>query len=174
MGLIYIPLPDLKSRLAIFQAALRKAPLDPTIHLEVLARSTHGFSGADITEVCQTATKLAVREAILAEEERLKQIIDEQQEEDDDDDDASDNNNNIPITTTQEFLLTKRHFNIAMSKARKSVSEDDLILFEEFTDKQKAGRGEAATNFKFKEDDDVGDDSSASLEEEDIPDDLYN
>merc|ERR1712157_207371 len=107
-----------------------------------------------------------------AEEERLKQIVDEQEEEDDDDDASvnNNNNNNIPITTTQEFLLTKRHFNIAMSKARKSVSEDDLILFEEFTDKQKAGRGEAATNFKFKEDGNDGD-SSASLEE-DIPDDL--
>merc|ERR1712127_783643 len=61
--LIYIPLPDVKSRESIFKAALRKAPLDSSINLEVLARSTHGFSGADITEVCQSATKLAVREA---------------------------------------------------------------------------------------------------------------
>ena len=50
--LIYIPLPDLASRLAIFKAALRKAPLEPSIDFEVLARSTHGFSGADITEIC--------------------------------------------------------------------------------------------------------------------------
>jgi len=145
--LIYIPLPDLKSRLAIFQAALRKAPLDPKIDLMVLARSTHGFSGADITEVCQTATKLAVREAILAEERK-------QQEEDE-------------TASSTTFLLTKRHFNVAMTKARKSVGEDDLLLFEEFSDKQKAGRGEAATNFKFK---DTADDE---LEEDVIPDDLY-
>lgn len=161
--LIYIPLPDLKSRLSIFHAALRKAPMDPSIDLEVLARSTHGFSGADITEVCQTATKLAVREAILAEEERLQKLSEEDGEAEDD---ASSS-----ITTTQEFLVTKRHFNIAMSKARKSVGEDDLILFEEFAEKQKAGRGEAATNFKFKEDEDSG--VSASTLEEDIPDDLY-
>merc|ERR1712176_1711238 len=68
--LIYIPLPDLLSRLSIFKAALRRAPLDSSINLEILARSTHGFSGADITEVCQSATKLVVREAILIEEER--------------------------------------------------------------------------------------------------------
>jgi transitional endoplasmic reticulum ATPase len=46
-----------------------------------------------------------------------------------------------------------------MSKARRSVSEKDLTLFEEFAEKQKAGRGEAATNFKF-------DDALKSIDEE--------
>jgi transitional endoplasmic reticulum ATPase len=72
--LIYIPLPDLKSRIAIFASALRKAPVDPTIDLEVLARSTHVFSGADIAEICTSASKLAIREAILAAEETTRQI----------------------------------------------------------------------------------------------------
>ena len=72
--LIYIPLPDLKSREAIFKAALRKAPIDPEVDVEVLARSTHGFSGADISEICQSASKLAIREAILAEEDRRKKV----------------------------------------------------------------------------------------------------
>jgi transitional endoplasmic reticulum ATPase len=36
-----------------------------------------------------------------------------------------------------------------MSRARRSVTEKDLALFEEFAEKQKAGRGDAATNFKF-------------------------
>jgi len=54
------------------------------------------------------------------------------------------------------------------------VSEKDLALFEEFAEKQKAGRGEAATNFKFAdatggdaEDGDDGADDGA------LPDDLY-
>ena len=29
-----------------------------------LAKNTHGFSGADITEICQRAAKLAIRESI--------------------------------------------------------------------------------------------------------------
>eukprot|EP00565_Helicotheca_tamesis_P008540 CAMPEP_0185727986 /NCGR_PEP_ID=MMETSP1171-20130828/3493_1 /TAXON_ID=374046 /ORGANISM="Helicotheca tamensis, Strain CCMP826" /LENGTH=907 /DNA_ID=CAMNT_0028396637 /DNA_START=202 /DNA_END=2922 /DNA_ORIENTATION=+ len=140
--LIYIPLPDLKSRIAIFQAALRKAPIEPGVSIEVLARSTHGFSGADITEICTTASKLAIREAILAEEERLKKVAAGELEEDEGKADDKD------------MLITKRHFNFAMSKARRSVSEKDLALFEEFAEKQKAGRGEAATNFKF--DDEAG------------------
>ena len=40
-----------------------------------------------------------------------------------------------------------------MSRARRSVTEKDLALFEEFAEKQKAGRGEAANNFKFGEGD---------------------
>lgn len=138
--LIYLPLPDLKSRLAIFKAQLRKAPLDPTVDLEVLARSTHGFSGADLSEICTTASKLAIREAILAAEERLQKI--ETGELDEDDDSGS-------SEVSGNMLIGKRHFNFAMSRARRSVTEKDLALFEEFAEKQKAGRGEAATNFKF-------------------------
>mmetsp|Transcript_71288 Transcript_71288/g.206396 ORF Transcript_71288/g.206396 Transcript_71288/m.206396 type:complete len:897 (+) Transcript_71288:140-2830(+) len=152
--LIYIPLPDLKSRIAIFKAQLRKAPLDPEINIEVLARSTHGFSGADISEICTTASKLAIREAILAAEERNQKIESGELDEDSDDNAVGEN-----------MLITKRHFNFAMSRARRSVSEKDLALFEEFAEKQRAGRGEAANNFKF------GDDGSA--EEQAADEDLY-
>jgi transitional endoplasmic reticulum ATPase len=158
--LIYIPLPDLASRIAIFKAQLRKSPLDAEVDLEVLARSTHGFSGADIAEICTTASKLAIREAILATEERQKKIEAGEIDEDDVNDESSSVANNM--------LITKRHFNFAMSRARKSVSEKDLALYEEFAEKQKAGRGEAATNFKFADSAD-GDDG------EDIDDDdLYS
>lgn len=155
--LIYIPLPDVKSRESIFKAALRKVPLGPGVSIEVLARSTHGFSGADITEICQTASKLAIREAILIEEERLKKVESGELEEEEGKADASD------------LLVTKKHFNFAMSRARRSVSEKDLALFEEFAEKQKAGRGEAATNFKFGEQDGT----ESNEEGEDLSADLY-
>jgi len=156
--LIYIPLPDLKSREAIFKAALRKAPIEPDVDIEVLARSTHGFSGADISEICQSASKLAIREAILAEEDRRKKV------------EAGELGEDEGKMSEDAMLITKKHFNFAMSKARRSVSEKDLTLFEEFAEKQKAGRGEAATNFKFGEGDEgdaEGDDANAAM------DDLY-
>lgn len=62
--LIYIPLPDETSRESILKAALKKSPLAPSIDLRFLAKSTHGFSGADLTEICQRAAKLAIRESI--------------------------------------------------------------------------------------------------------------
>jgi transitional endoplasmic reticulum ATPase len=159
--LIYIPLPDLKSRIAIFKAQLRKAPVDPDVDLEVMARSTYGFSGADIAEVCTSASKLAIREAILAVEERKQKIADGEIDEED--------------TTTsaveESMLITKRHFNFAMSRARRSVSEKDLTLFEEFAEKQKAGRGEAANNFKFSQ---SAKDERDDNESNDAQDDLYS
>ena len=62
--LIYIPLPDEASRLQIFKACLRKSPISKDIDLAALAQYTQGFSGADITEICQRACKYAIRENI--------------------------------------------------------------------------------------------------------------
>lgn len=62
--LIYIPLPDEGSRLSILKANLRKTPIAKDVDLNFLARMTKGFSGADLTEICQRACKLAIRENI--------------------------------------------------------------------------------------------------------------
>ena len=61
---IYIPLPDLKSRVAIFKACLKKTPIAPDVDINSMAASTDGCSGADITSVCQRATKFAIRESL--------------------------------------------------------------------------------------------------------------
>lgn len=65
--LIYIPLPDEPSRLSILKACLKKSPVAPDVDLGFLAKNTHGFSGADLTEICQRAAKLAIRESIEAD-----------------------------------------------------------------------------------------------------------
>uniref|UniRef100_A0AAQ6I959 Transitional endoplasmic reticulum ATPase n=1 Tax=Anabas testudineus TaxID=64144 RepID=A0AAQ6I959_ANATE len=53
--LIYIPLPDKPSRTAILNANLRKSPVARDVDLEYLSSITDGFSGADLTEICQRA-----------------------------------------------------------------------------------------------------------------------
>jgi transitional endoplasmic reticulum ATPase len=65
--LIYIPLPDEPSRLSILKAQLKKSPVSSDVSLSFLAKSTHGFSGADLTEICQRAAKLAIRQSIDAD-----------------------------------------------------------------------------------------------------------
>src|SRR5437588_7252767 len=65
--LIYIPLPDEQSRFSILDATLRKSPYEETVDLKLLAKATQGFSGADLTEICQRACKLAIRESIEKE-----------------------------------------------------------------------------------------------------------
>jgi transitional endoplasmic reticulum ATPase len=62
--LIYIPLPDEESRFQIFKSCLRKSPVSKDVDLRALAKYTQGFSGADITEICQRACKYAIRENI--------------------------------------------------------------------------------------------------------------
>lgn len=60
-------MPDLESRISIFKANLRKTPVDPSVDINFLGKITEGFSGADISEICQKAAKSAVRDAIEAE-----------------------------------------------------------------------------------------------------------
>jgi transitional endoplasmic reticulum ATPase len=71
--LIYIPLPDFPARKSIIQAITKKTPIAADVDFDVLAQITDGFSGADMTELCQRASKSAIRESI-EEEARQKAI----------------------------------------------------------------------------------------------------
>jgi transitional endoplasmic reticulum ATPase len=50
--------------LSILNTALRKSPVAPNVDLGFLARNTHSFAGADLTEICQRAARLAIRKSI--------------------------------------------------------------------------------------------------------------
>lgn len=43
-----------------------------------IAKVTHGYSGADLTEVCQRACKLAIRQSIEAEIRREREAANNQ------------------------------------------------------------------------------------------------
>ncbi|KAF8148160.1 hypothetical protein K438DRAFT_1943996 [Mycena galopus ATCC 62051] len=70
---IYIPLPDEPSRLSIMKKCLKNSPVSPDVDLVGLARSTTGFSGADLTEICQRAAKVAIRESIEVDIRRARE-----------------------------------------------------------------------------------------------------
>src|SRR6202158_627152 len=53
--------PDVKERAAILTVHARGKPLEPEVRLETLARSTPGFSGADLANLVNEAAILAVR-----------------------------------------------------------------------------------------------------------------
>uniref|UniRef100_A0A8R1TKB7 vesicle-fusing ATPase n=1 Tax=Onchocerca volvulus TaxID=6282 RepID=A0A8R1TKB7_ONCVO len=137
--LIYIPLPDEASRLQIFKANLRKTPIATDLDLTYLAKTTVGFSGADLTEICQRACKLAIRESIEKEirHEKEKQERRARGEELMDDDDYD------PVPE-----ITRAHFEEAMKFARRSVSDNDIRKYEMFAQTLQQQRG-FGTNFKF-------------------------
>lgn len=58
---IHVELPDLNERKAIFQVHLRPIKVDESLDIELLARQTPGFSGADIANVCNEAALIAAR-----------------------------------------------------------------------------------------------------------------
>jgi cell division protease FtsH len=53
--------PDIKGRRAILDVHARNKPLDTTVDLDVLARQTPGFSGADLSNLINEAAILAAR-----------------------------------------------------------------------------------------------------------------
>uniref|UniRef100_A0A8C2CDS0 Transitional endoplasmic reticulum ATPase n=1 Tax=Cyprinus carpio TaxID=7962 RepID=A0A8C2CDS0_CYPCA len=132
--LIYIPLPDMASRSAILRANLRKSPIAKDVDLAYLSRITEGFSGADLTEICQRACKLAIRESIEAEirAERQRQAKKETAMDDDYD----------PVPE-----IRKDHFEEAMRFARRSVSDNDIRKYEMFAQTLQQSRGFG--NFRF-------------------------
>jgi len=152
--LIYIPLPDAPSRINILKAALRKSPVAKDVDLEFLAAKTVGFSGADLTEICQRACKLAIRESI---EEEVR--IQEQKKQNGED---MDTEYPDPVPS-----LTRAHFEEAMKYARRSVSDHDIRKYEMFAQTLQQSRGMGS--FKFPEQTQA---AQPSTQEED--EDLYS
>jgi transitional endoplasmic reticulum ATPase len=112
--LVYIPLPDFDSRMSILKAVLRKTPLSPDINLKQLCEATDKFSGADLTEICQRACKLAVKESIEYEM------------------DASKKGSNMMEIEDPVPYISEKHFIEAMKSARRSVLEKDIERYEAF------------------------------------------
>jgi len=134
--LIYIPLPDEKSRLAVLKSALRKSPIAKDVDLDHLAKVTPGFSGADLTEICQRACKFAIRENIEKEIQREKARKERGE----------------PMETDEDIDLVpeirRDHFEEAMQFARRSVSDNDIRRYEMFAQTLQQSRG-LGTNFRF-------------------------
>lgn len=58
---IVVPRPDLRGRTGILGVHTRKVPLAPSVDLEVIARGTPGFSGADLEFLVNEAALIAAR-----------------------------------------------------------------------------------------------------------------
>ena len=58
---IHVDLPDLTERKEIFMVHLKPVKVDKSLDIDLLARQTPGFSGADIANVCNEAALIAAR-----------------------------------------------------------------------------------------------------------------
>lgn len=133
--LIYIPLPDEASRVSILRSNLRKSPVAKDVDLNYLAAMTNGFSGADLTEICQRAVKMAIRENIEKEIRREKERAMNPDADMDDDYD--------PVPE-----IRRDHFEESMKFARRSVTDADIRKYQMFAQTLQQSRG-FGTNFRF-------------------------
>jgi cell division protease FtsH len=60
---VIVPHPDVKGRLEIIKVHIKNIPLDENVNLEILARGTPGFSGADLANLINEAALLAARQS---------------------------------------------------------------------------------------------------------------
>ena len=143
--LMYIPMPDYESRLSILKATLRKTPIHRDIDLSFIAANTDKFTGADLTEICQRAVKLAISEDIKKSnelEDIMKNLTLEEQE-------------LMEQKEEPEPVVMPRHFEEAVRNARRSVSDKDLYQYSQFADNlhqsraQLNGSGGSLGNFAF-------------------------
>ncbi|KAK8955636.1 hypothetical protein KSP40_PGU001685 [Platanthera guangdongensis] len=133
--LIYIPLPDEASRHQIFKACLRKSPVSKDVDLWALAKYTQGFSGADITEICQRSCKYAIRENIEKDIERESKHRDNPEAmEEDEGEEISE--------------IRAAHFEESMKYARRSVSDADIRKYQAFAQTLQQSRG-FGSEFRF-------------------------
>lgn len=144
--LIYIPMPDYESRLSILRSVLRKTPISKDVDLQYLAAQTEKFTGADLTEICQRAAKLAIREDIMRSMEREKIAEDAARE-------------GIEMDTVEEVdevpEILPAHFEDAVRNARRSVSDRDLAQYSSFAQTLQQSRanitsgGQSLAGFSF-------------------------
>ncbi|CAK8675717.1 transitional endoplasmic reticulum ATPase [Clavelina lepadiformis] len=134
--LIYIPLPDDASRIAILKANLRKSPVAKDVDLQLMAKVTKGFSGADLTEICQRACKLAIRENIEKDIQRERER-------------ARSGVNAMDLEEEEDLVpeIRRDHFEEAMRFARRSVTDKDIRKYEMFAQTLQQARGFG--NFSF-------------------------
>jgi len=105
------------------------------VDLNALAQYTQGFSGADITEICQRACKYAIRENIEKDIEREKRVSENPEAmEEDVEDEVSE--------------IKAAHFEESMKYARRSVSDADIRKYQAFAQTLQQSRG-FGSEFRF-------------------------
>ncbi|XLT89955.1 hypothetical protein HN873_011630 [Arachis hypogaea] len=113
---LYVPLPSTDQRFSILKALARKEPLDPTVDLRAIAEACENFSGADLAELVDEATRAALDEKYTAVEEGLTSVE----------------------ASSDTYTCKPRHFDIALSKVFPSVSPAKRRRYERLAKRFKA------------------------------------
>lgn len=114
---VYIPLPNDKGRLQLFNLNLKKIEVDKNINYEKLVKMTDGYSGADISNVCREASFMPMRRELLANKgKRVEDLV-----------------NDPDFRAKIRAPICMPDFEKAIGNISKSVSAKDLEVYDKWT-----------------------------------------
>ncbi|KAF0694684.1 Aste57867_14454 [Aphanomyces stellatus] len=119
---VYIPLPDINGRRALFHLNLKRVDVAPDVNYDTLATQTEGYSGDDICGVCETAKMFPVKR--LYTPEFMKELALKKSQGIGDDEIKAMEKNGL-VVTMNDILM-------ALENVSKSVGQDQLVRFQKW------------------------------------------
>ena len=114
---VYIPLPNEKGRLQLFNLNLKKIEVDKNINYDKLVKLTDGYSGADISNVCREASFMPMRRELIANKGRkIEDLV-----------------NDPDFKAKIRAAICMPDFEKAIGNISKSVSAKDLEVYDKWT-----------------------------------------
>ena len=114
---VYIPLPNDKGRLQLFNLNLKKIEVDKNINYDKLVKLTDGYSGADISNVCREASFMPMRRELLASKgKKVEDLV-----------------NDPEFRAKIRAAICMPDFEKAIGNISKSVSAKDLEVYDKWT-----------------------------------------
>jgi transitional endoplasmic reticulum ATPase len=95
---VEIPMPDKDARVEIFKIHLKNKPLASDVSIDQMAKGLEGYTGADIQAICEEATLLTIRKAVIDSEINTKDA-----------------------TSVKKVKISKTEFDDALAKVLKSA-----------------------------------------------------
>ena len=114
---VYIPLPNEKGRMQLFNLNLKKIEVDKNINYDKLVKDTEGYSGADICNVCREASFMPMRRELLANRgRRVEDLV-----------------NDPEFKAKIRAPIVMNDLMKAIDNISKSVSQKDLEAYDKWT-----------------------------------------
>ena len=116
---VYIPLPNAVGRREMFNINLKGIKLSEDVDMDKLVQLTDGYSGADIANVCREASLMQMRRKLMKTGGRLNFTMIK--------------NNPSCLMIELDAPVTQSDLELAIKNISKSVSQNDIKKFEQFT-----------------------------------------
>lgn len=136
---IHVGLPNVEDRKAIFEIYLKEEKVADDVNVAELAERTKGFSGSDVRTLCVQAALAAERDieeaAMKKEQEKENEKTEGEEEKGEKEEDKEKKDEEEP-----KRLITKAHFEAALSVTRPTVTREALLEIQKFAALQKKAR----------------------------------